>query len=384
MSKVTFYVEELLAEAKLKAGLDNFGNPRFREGLEILLETIDNHVKGDEYRNRQRNAVLGRLVTRLEIQEAFRMHPQILEQEVKQPIFVTGLPRSGTSALFNLLDSDPDARALLLWETSFPQPLEGLPAGVEDPRLRGTKEYLDSNRDPEMDKIHFTSADYPEECCLIQVLSFDGVATGWEYLQEPYHSWFKSHSLDFMYEEHRDHLKLLQWQRPGTRWLLKAPAHMWAIDEIVPIFPDACLVWGHREPVGVTASICSMTEKMVYGMNFGGISDEELKILGPRIMDWYAMSLERGLAAREQVIPDRYFDYGFKDFVADPRATVQGIYDHFQLPMGAATRQALDYHIAKNSKGKHGKHEYDLARYGLTEQQVLDRYKFYLENNELV
>jgi sulfotransferase family protein len=107
-------------------------------------------------------------------------------------------------------------------------------------------------------------------------------------------------------------------------------------------------------------------------------------MLGPRIMDWYATSLEKGLAAREHISPDRYFDYGFKDFIADPRATVQGIYDHLQLPMEEATRQAIEDHIARNAKGKHGKHEYDLQRYGLTEQQVRDRYKFYLDNNSLV
>jgi Sulfotransferase family len=384
VSKVTFKLEEMLQEASQRAGLENFGNPRFREGLAVLLETMDDYVKGDNYRLQHRNTVLGRLVTRLEIQEAFRKHPEILEQEISKPIFVTGLPRSGTSALFNLLDSDPNSRGLLLWETAFPQPLEGLPEGAEDPRFRAMKEHMDANRNPEMDKIHYSGADVPEECCLLQVLSFDGVSTGWEYLQEPYHSWFKTHGLDFMYEEHRDHLKLLQWQRPGNRWLLKAPAHMWAVEEIVRVFPDACLVWGHREPVGVTASICSMTEKMVYGFNFGGVSEDELKMLGPRIMDWYATSLEKGLAAREHISPDRYFDYGFKDFIADPRATVQGIYDHLQLPMEEATRQAIEDHIARNAKGKHGKHEYDLQRYGLTEQQVRDRYKFYLDNNSLV
>lgn len=383
MSKVTYVVDEMLAEARDRAGLENFGDPRFREGLEMLLESMDAYIRDDKYRSKQRETVLGRLVIRLQIQEAFRKYPEILEQEIKQPMFVTGLPRSGTSALFNLLNSDPDARGLLLWEINFPQPLEGLPPGAEDPRYLAMKQHMDATRDPEMDKIHHMAADNPDECCMLQAYSFDGVATGWEYLLEPYHSWLKNHRLGFLYEEHRNHLKLLQWQRPGTRWLLKAPAHMWAMDEIVRIFPDACVVWGHREPVGVTASICSMTDKMVWNWNFGGASDEELKVFGPRIMDWYATSLERGLATRENIDPQRVIDYTFKEFVADPRATVGKIYQHFDLPMPEDTRRAIEQHIAKNVKGKYGKHEYNLAHYGLTEEQVRERYRFYLDSHWL-
>ncbi len=379
MSAISFKVEELLAEARAQAGLENFGDPRFREGLEVLLETMDGYIEDVGYRNTHRATVIGRLVTRLQIQEAFRKHPEIHDEVIERPMFVTGLPRSGTSALFNLLDSDPAARGLLLWESTFPQPLEGLPVGAEDPRYRAMADAMEANRNPEWDKIHYSSADTPEECCLLQVYSFDGVHTGWEYLQEPYQSWFKNHDLSFMYEEHRNHMKLLQWQRPGTRWLLKAPAHMFAIDEIVRIFPDASLVWGHREPVGVTASICSMTE-MVYGMHFDKTTEDELKVLGPRIMDWYATSLERGLAARSRLEPARVVDYGFKEFISDPREIVERIYTHFDIPMNDTTRQAIDSHIEKNAKGKHGKHEYHLERYGISEDQVRQRYAFYLDH----
>ena len=129
---------------------------------------------------------------------------------------------------------DPDARGLLMWETVCPQPNEALVPGETDPRYTMIKEYFEANRDAEFQKIHFVSADTPEECCVLHVYSFDGVQTGWEILLEPYCSWFKQHDLSFLYEEHHRHLKLLQWQRPGKRWLLKAPAHMWALPELLP------------------------------------------------------------------------------------------------------------------------------------------------------
>ena len=214
MSEVNLAVEPLLAEARERAGLDDFGDPRFREGLEVLLATLDQHLVEDEFRAKQRESQLNRLVTRLQIQEAFNKHPEILDERIEKPMVVTGLPRSGTSALFNLLDADPDARGLLMWETVCPQPNEALQPGEADPRYTMIKEYFEANRDADFQKIHFVSADTPEECCVLHVYSFDGVQTGWEILLEPYCSWFKQHDLSFLYEEHHKHLKLLQWQRP--------------------------------------------------------------------------------------------------------------------------------------------------------------------------
>ncbi|MEM1113040.1 MAG: sulfotransferase [Pseudomonadota bacterium] len=379
MSEIDFASAALIDEAQAQAGLEDFGDARFHEGLEVLLETLDRHVKDDEFRAKQREMQLNRLVTRLQIQAAFSAHPEIEAEDILRPMVVTGLPRSGTSALFNLLDADPDARGLLMWEAVFPQPNEELAPGEIDPRYSMIKDYFEENRDADFQKIHFSSADTPEECCVLQVYSFDGVQTGWEILLEPYCSWFKQHDMSFLYEEHRRHLQLLQWQRPGTRWLLKAPAHMWALPQLAAVFPDLCLVWGHREPLAVTASIASMTEAL-HIMNAGALDEAQTHALGRGVMDWYASSLERGLRDREALPASAIFDYGFDDFVADPRATIEGIYSHFGLPLGAATEAALLEHMAENAKGKHGKHEYDLAHFGLSEALVHERFKFYMDN----
>ncbi len=360
------------------AELADFGDSRFKDGLALLLETIDRNLSADAAAH-QRQTLAGRLITRLQMRDAINQHPEILQQEISTPMFVTGLPRSGTSALFNLLDSDPAARGLLLWETTFPQPLPGLKPGQDDPRMLAMAEKMEAARNPEFDKIHYSSATTPEECCLLWVYSFDGVSTGWEYLMEPYGSWLRGRDATFMYREHREHLQLLQWQRPGTRWLLKAPAHMWAIDTIFDIFPDAHLVWGHREPIAVVGSICSMTE-MVYTMHFGAQSEADMAELGPRVMDWYASSLERGLAVREQFKPEAFVDYGFDEFVQHPQQIIERIYTNFDLPMPSATESAIAGHIAKHTRGKHGKHDYRLERYGLTPDIVCDRFSFYLDH----
>ena len=322
MADPLFDVEPLLAEAQTATGLENFGDDHFREGLRVLLETYDRNVPDQECRNTCREAVLGRLTTRLKMQAALDRYPEILNEELKTPMIVTGLPRTGTSALVNLLASDPATKALLLWEIHCPEPLEGLQPGEPDPRHVGMVEYMEANRNPEFDKIHYAHPDLPEECVMMHAYSFDGVQTGWEIMLEPYSSWFQQHDLTALYREYRDYLKLLQWQRPGERWLLKAPAHMWALPEIVELFPDVSVVWGHRDVVGVTSSICSMTH-MIMGLyrHGGDMEKSDATALGPTVMEWYARSLERGMADREKLSAERFTDYTHDAFVADSMAT---------------------------------------------------------------
>jgi hypothetical protein len=379
MSDKQFDANALLAEARSATGLEDFGDEHFLEGLQVLLETYDRNVLDHASRNKCREAVAGRLATRLKMQAAFQRHPEILEVELKTPMIVTGLPRTGTSALVNLLASDPAAKALLLWEIHCPEPLEGLAPGAPDPRHIGMVEYMEANRNPEFDKIHYAHPDLPEECVMMHAYSFDGVQTGWEIMLEPYSSWFQGHDRKPLYREFRDYLKLLQWQRPGERWLLKAPAHMWALPEVVELFPDVSLVWGHRDVLEVTSSICSMTH-MIMGLYMHGGHPEKVDThwLGPTVMEWYARSLERGQADRANLPAKRFCDYTHDGFVEDSMATAEHIYSRFGMDFSAGVREALQAHMDAHPQNRHGKHKHRLEQFGLTEQQVRERFDFYL------
>lgn len=379
MSQVSFTVQPLIDEAKQQTGLSDFADLRFRDGLAVLAETIDRAVTDENKRQTERNQLIAWLATRLKMREAFRLHPEIADEDVSSPVFVTGLPRSATSALFNLLNSDPDSRALLLWESIFPDPYYELKPGELDPRYTMMRDYMAANRDPEMDKIHYAHVDGPEECIFLQSHSFDGVLRGWEIGYEPYCSWFQDHDLDFLYSEHVDNLKLLQWQRPGKRWLLKAPAHMWGVPELLKYFPQAKIVWGHRDPVEVVPSIASLQATMEK-RHVGPMSAARLKEFCEGVVRWYATSLERGLQARQAFPADCFVDYGFKEFVDNPKSVVQRIYEQLDIPMSPETEQALEQHILKNKKGQHGEHEYSLSDYGLQEDFVRDEFAFYLDH----
>ena len=185
-----FAIDALLEEARQATGLSDFGGDDFREPLRMLCQAYDQAPFDERGRKRNRKRVLQLLAARLRVEDALRRHPEIRSRAIRRPMFLTGLPRSGTSALFNLLAVDPAARPLLLWETQFPDPAEGLAPGAADPRYLAVKAYYEEShrKNPEFTKIHFASADTPEECVLLNALSLNGVHYGVEPLLEPYAS----------------------------------------------------------------------------------------------------------------------------------------------------------------------------------------------------
>jgi hypothetical protein len=375
-----FEEEAVLAAAREATGLSDFGDPAFREGLRVLLETYEKTAGFDD-KGRRRNwrRVVQLLATRLKIEAAWRAHPEIRARSIRRPVYLTGLPRTGTSALFNLLAADPAARPLLLWEGVFPDPIE-LEPGQPDPRYLAVKAQYDRIRekDPEFTKIHFASADTPEECVLLQAHAFCDVQMGIEIMMEPYASWFQRQDLRPAYAYYRDLLKMLDWQRPGERWLLKSPAHLWAIDVLAEMFPDVCLVFTHRNPLEAMASACSMTDALMANR-----PDYRKEALGTVVLEYYARSLERGLAARDALDPARFVDVDYRVFVADPLAAAERIYDHFALPAPPSVRDALRAHAEAHPQGKHGRHEYSLEEFGLTPDTVRTRLAAYIERFRL-
>jgi len=380
MGELSFDVASLLEEAAADTGLSDFGPEDFREGLRVLCETYAGNPFNEKGRRRSHRRLLQLLSTRLRIQQALKKHPEIAQREIRAPMVLTGLPRSGTSALFNLLASDPATRPLRLWETQFPEPLDDLPPGTPDPRRAAMEAHYARGREknPGFTKIHFASADTPEECVLLHAYALGGVQLGIEGMLEPYGSWFRKQDQRPLYAYYADLLRMLDWQRSGERWLLKAPAHMWSIDVLIETFPDVSIVWTHREPAHCIASICSMTRTMMEPQ-----LDVDARQLGPLVMDFYATSLERGLRTRERCDPARFIDVRYDELDSDPIAIVEQIYARFGLAFRSEVRASLEAHRAENPKGQHGDHEYALDEFGLTIDRIEERFARYASRFEV-
>jgi Sulfotransferase family len=374
-SHPAFDEAELFAEARAEAGLADSGTGHL-EGLRMLLRTYGAHPYSERGLARNRRQLVRHPVTRLCVLDALRRHPEIRAGAIREPWFLTGLPRSGTSALFNLLAADPATRALLNWEARIPEPLEGLPPGAPDPRRAALAASYERGRAEhrEFTAMHYTSVDTPEECVLLMGSSFHGVVSGVEVMLDPYASWFRAQPLDELYAYFADLLRLLDWQRPGDHWLLKSPAHLWAIRELLATFPDARIVWSHRDPVASTASICSMTHLLMRAW-----MDVDPRALGPVVLDFYASSLERGLAAREACDPARFVDVHHDEIAREPLAVAERIYARFGRPFEGAARDAIAAYAGAHPKGEHGEHRYRLEDYGLTRGDVERRFAEYIE-----
>ncbi len=380
MSEIVFSSEAAMEAARTATGLDDFGDDDFREGLEVLLETYDN-TGGltPDGRKASYGRVVGLLTSRLKVLDALKRHPEIREREIRRPIYLTGLPRTGTSALFNLLGADPAARPLYLWEAMCPDPLDDLEPGQEDPRFLGLKATFARQREEgsEFSKIHHIDADVPEECVLLLGQTFAHVHNGIEVLMEPYMSWWLKKDQHAAFRYYRDMLKMLDWQRPGERWLLKSPAHLFTLDILAELFPDCCVIITHRNPLEAVASYCSMMEML---FRIGGFAPREG--LGETVLEWLATALERAAEARK-ANPERFFDVRFEDFVGDNMGVIEKIYDHFELPLGNDVRGAMEGHVASHPQGKHGSHEYGLENYGLTPERVKERLGDYIARFDL-
>lgn len=379
MSDVNFDLESVLTDARKKANLDDFGSNDFTLGLKTLLETYDNNGFSERGRKRSRRRVVDLLAARLRIEQAFKDYPDIQKEEITQPIYLTGLPRTGTSALLNLLANDEKSRPLKLWEGMNPDPCEGFQHGIDDPRYLMMKAWQEeqNQKNPDFSKIHHTTADTPEECIHLLNHTFQDVQFGVETMMQPYGDWFQQQDLGASYDYYADVLKMLQWQRPGPghnqRWLLKSPAHLWALDQIDRLFPDACMIITHRNPLQAVTSYASMMAALM------NERDYDKQTLGPIVLEYLAKKMESSLTQRENINNKRILDLQFNDFVSNPLSFAYNIYDYFNLNMDNTTKARMEEYAAQHPLGKHGKHDYNFSEFGLSENMILDRFGFYIE-----
>lgn len=372
--------DKLLATAIEETGLEYFGEPSFREGLERLVTAIREEAKLNPTGEQILGYRLGRLlVNRLKIEDTYRRHPEIDEQRVEQPLFIVGLPRTGTTALGHLLTLDPDIRSLRLWESSNPVPPPEAETQYEDPRIARTEEGLQAmySAFPEMKALHFQTADSATECqdllgMAFRTLHFDGMAR-----VPGYTDWALDCDMHPAYDYHRRTLKLLQWRCPPRQWHLKTPVHLFALDALNAVYPDARFIWTHRHPAEVMGSVCSLIAFM-WRMVSDPTAGEIVK-LGKHQCELWALALQRGIDFRERVGEARFADVRFDELNRDPVGTVERAYDKLGLRLGEEGHAAMSRWAQEHTRGAHGAHEYALEDYGLDAAEVTERFRFYRE-----
>jgi hypothetical protein len=367
----------LLDEAIARSGVLEPASLDFLPALDRLTAAINDNARMNHAgRRKVRDIILDHLVARLRAERYWQDHPEIQDLLIEKPVFVIGMPRTGSTLLVNLFDCDPVWRTILKWQVLDPVP--PAPAGQlrTDPRclaqLERERTAFGEGANP---NIHFEWADSPTECVVVHMQAF--MANAWEaYACNSDYSEYMLHAdLVSSYRWHRKLLQILQSRAPG-RWMLKTPSHALYVDALLEVYPDARLVWTHRDPFVAVPSLCSL------------MMNVHRRFLDAPDMDWIGSFYVRQAAAhvdraaRAQVHhPGQVLDLYYDDLMDDPLATLERAYRWLEMPLEQDARAAMAQWLHDNPQGKFGEHRYSLEQYGLDEEAVRGNFSKYLSSH---
>ena len=372
----------LLSAAQHHAQLSDWGNEDFRVGLQILLKSLEREANLNFMgRLILRKYLLQLLVNRLKIQNTFKRHPEILQVPIRQPLFITGLPRTGTTFLHRLLAQDPNCRWLRLWELLNPCPPPDKHTAETDARIEKASKFIQRQQTlaPALTTAHALDAQAPEEGNQLYEHSFASMMFEFRLNIPSYGSWLKSQDMVAQYQYCRQQLQLLGWHWSG-RWVLKEPVHLFHLDALLEVFPDACIVQTHRDPLTVIPSMCSLVA-IVRNLF---TNDPDLEELGEYWLNRLANGIERAMEVRTQMNSNYFYDVSYRSLIQDPIGTARQIYNYFGYDWSTEVETNMKQWLAKNPQHKHGVHRYSLEQFGLDETMVSQRFASYSDRFSLV
>ncbi|MEO8751325.1 MAG: sulfotransferase [Casimicrobiaceae bacterium] len=364
--------DHLLACAQNETGLDDFGDWEFLEPMQLLLREFKACARADDSgRHVFFKYVLASLRTRLRIRAAIRAHPEIARMPVLAPLFIVGLPRTGTTLLQGLLARVDGLRTPLGWETCIGDaPAGAAAAGVNMELLRarlhtGVVHALS----PALASVHEVGVMRPEECNPLLMTSFRTPLLPWllfdcpDYVDHVYATRFRN-----AYEWHKLHLQVLAYRQPAATWVLKGPVHLASLDELLRVYPDARVIFTHRDPVESIPSMGALTACL--RMLISPLQDR--KAIGPSLLSTLLRMHEAAGVVREHwpIEAPRLIDVRYDELVRDPEGTVRCILRHFDLPQSHDLASSVAHYLRDNRQHRRGRHRYCSEDFGLDEREI--------------
>lgn len=368
--------DDLIRRAEASTGLSDWGEEPLHEPLDVLCASFENDARLNfGGRIAVRNYLKRLLENRLRLQRDITQHPEILDVEIRKPVFIVGLPRTGSTLLQRLLARDPAVRSLATWEMLFPSPPPDDASAAGDPRIARAafRIRLMNWAAPDFVTAHELQVNEPEEC--VSLLMTTLVSHAYELMNDlaSYRAWFAQQDEQATYRYFKRQLQVLSWKRPRDHWVLKCPVHLFGIEPLMQVFPDATLVQTHRDPVSVMPSVCSL---------FSVVQTLLSDYADPRQLggDWvqrWAQGCDEAIALRDAGAEARFIDVAYQQMIRDPFVCVRAIYAARGEPFTAEAETAMRNWLAGNPQHKHGKHSYRLEDYGLSAEQVDARFARY-------
>jgi hypothetical protein len=372
-------VDRVIEDVATETGLDDFGEPSFRVGLDVFAAALRDEARPGEIGATVADAqIRNALRVRLRVEQWWKEHPELDGERIVAPVFIVGISRSGTTALSHLLARDPANRSLLGWEAADPVPPPQLATYRSDPRFEAAKanEFgLLYQLNPDLAKMHHDPPDLPVECIVPMTQHFVSLGLPLQFWVPTYGRWVCGADHAPVYRWHERVLRLLQSGGVRGRWQLKSPQHAVALEALAAHYPDARFVVTHRDPATCAASTTSL------GRAFTGTFGDhrEPKEIAPFWTDVLAAMADGILAFRRAHGDDRFVDVAYRDLTGDPVGTVSRIYDSLGESLSAEAERAMREHAAVAVQHRFGRHEYDWGGLGLDRHALDERFAGYRE-----
>ncbi len=372
--------DRILAAARRVTGLNDFGMEDFIEPLDLLIDDYHGSAKLNRKGLAGSWIYLHRMLcNRLRLNHYLQKTPAA-EQQIKRPILILGLPRTGSTMLHELLASHPGLRAPTFWEASF------VPGYSTMDRVR---QWLTSAQIKVVDflapgfrSVHSLGTHLPHECITMQALSLRSMQFHAAHNVQNYNQWLENCDWAPAYDYHEKYLKWLQFgDLRNRRWVLKAPGHLLSLQNLLRRYPDARIIHLHRNPAEVIPSMASLFLHIRKPFT----REMDLQEIGRDVTRQWHGGLTNSLAYR-QANPDNesmFLDINYRELVSDPLATAGRILDFAEEPLDEESRTTLSTYIHDNPKGKHGEHRYSLEQFGLDQHELNERFSEYNSHFDL-
>lgn len=368
-------VEEILQAAHDKTGLPAPATDHWREGLEILLR---DHARADTLSEQGRLRMMTRyadiLAARMQVDDYLRSHPEVTATPVKRPVFILGLPRTGTTMVSYMMDADPANRSLLKWEAYNAAPPAAPGALRTDPRCLAeiAKDEMIVKANPTGVAMHFEAGDGPTECVHLLAQEFKSLMLAVLSTTPTYHDWLLFCDMTAAYEHRKRVMQILQTTNPG-RWVLKMPSDSMFIRYLFRVFPDAKVIWTHRDPYASVASSLSMRANGRKMLN----KDIDAAYMTQRFPLQLAFHAARPLQMSKERPDDIYHLY-YDDLIADPLVAMKQVYAWLGDEWTAEAQNGMQGWLDANPQGRFGSHRYALADWGLSKKDLEPYFSDYL------
>ena len=366
---------DLIETAKRRSHLNNFGEGDFFEALSRLLESCQDEARLNLIgKIALKTDVLETLSARLKMERDRQLYPNISRQEIREPVFIVGLPRSGTSLLHRLLSADPEHRCPLMWEVRSPSP----PTRVQEKRRiqRATQSCNFFNwLVPTFRYVHAIGAEVPQECVSLMTPTFLSDQFDAMYYVPSYRAWFFRQDLRPAYEYHRRFLQQLQFRRAARRWILKAPTHMFAMPALLSVYPDALFVQTHRTPVDSMASVSSLVT--ILRSAFSDAVDSFT--VSREAIHYWSETMKKFLRERDRLAKNRICDIQYDEIRREPIRAVRRIYEYFGWSLSHEAERRMRLLVANQAKRQSANHRYDLSQFGSSAGEVLSVFETYCQ-----